>query len=410
MENKAYDELLKASLAGTSFAHLVELAASYLNNPLVVIDNSFNIIAYSKNLQSTDFIWLEAVSRGYITIEFGATLNNWDELVAPDQNYFDVSQISAKTRRFIRLKYQNRLVGYLNILEEYTPLTQLDDKVYLFVAALLTKELLFNFQQLNLDNFCIREEEILMELLQDRFADRVHFISRIQGCSLDHNYLFHLGCIDFQHYVSYNAHRSLIQESLQAYIPESTSVFYDKQLVILMKSEEECDYQKLNQFLHNSSLTMGISDPFEDLYQLKIYLKQAQAALRLGALVYQDSQISFYERCKPYHMFERFETNELLRFCHHLVLKLKHYDEKNDTSYVETLRAYLLFQKSIQKTANYLYVHRNTINYRIQKIKEIMGVDLDQYDLDAHMLQSCEIIQYIHFRNRNTNERKDSLR
>ena len=249
-----------------------------------------------------------------------------------------------------------------------------------------------------------------MELLQDRFADRVHFISRIQGCSLDHNYLFHLGCIDFQHYVSYNAHRSLIQESLQAYIPESTSVFYDKQLVILMKSEEECDYQKLNQFLHSSSLTMGISDPFEDLYQLKTYLKQAQAALRLGALVYQDSQISFYERCKPYHMFERFETNELLRYCHHLVLKLKHYDEKNDTSYVETLRAYLLFQKSIQKTANYLYVHRNTINYRIQKIKEIMGVDLDQYDLDAHMLQSCEIIQYIHFRNRNTNERKDSLR
>ena len=92
---------------------------------------------------------------------------------------------------------------------------------------------------------------------------------------------------------------------------------------------------------------MGISDPFEDLYQLKIYLKQAQAALRLGALVYQDSQISFYERCKPYHMFEHFETNELLRFCHHLVLKLKHYDEKNDTSYVETLRAALNSQLSI---------------------------------------------------------------
>lgn len=190
MENNTSIELLKASLAGSSFNHLVELAANYLNNPLVVIDNSFNIIAYSKNLKSTDFIWLEAVSRGYITIEFGATLNNWDELVSEEQKYFDVTQISSKTRRFIRLEYQHRIVGYLNILEEFTPLNSLEDNIYLFVAALLTKDLVFNFQQLNLNDFCMGEEEIVRDLLQNRFADRVHFLSRIQGCSLDHHFLF----------------------------------------------------------------------------------------------------------------------------------------------------------------------------------------------------------------------------
>lgn len=197
MKTQAFSDLIQAALSGTSFFHLVELAANYLHNPLVVINNSFNIIAYSQNLKSTDFIWLEAVSRGYITIEFGATLQNWDDLVPSDQKYFDVSQISSKTRRFIRLEYQHRLIGYLNILEEYTPLDAFDEQDYLFVAALFAKELLFNFQQLNLNNFCIGEEEIVMELLQNRFVDRVHFISRIEGCSLDHHYYFHVGCIDF---------------------------------------------------------------------------------------------------------------------------------------------------------------------------------------------------------------------
>lgn len=402
MENNTPIELLKASLEGSSFNHLVELAANYLNNPLVVIDNSFNIIAYSKNLKSTDFIWLEAVSRGYITIEFSATLNNWDELVSEEQKYFDVTQISSKTRRFIRLEYQHRIVGYLNILEEFTPLNSLEDNIYLFVAALLTKDLVFNFQQLNLNDFCMGEEEIVRDLLQNRFADRVHFLSRIQGCSLDHHFLFCIGCIDFRHYVSYNAHHSLIQDNLRAYIPNSTSVFYEKQLVILIKSNDEANYDLLEQFLKSSSLVMGMSDSFEDLYQFNTYFKQAQATLRLHELVNPHNQICFYEQYKSYHMFERFTTEELLLFCHQLVLKLKHVDEKNNTDYVETLRSYLYFQKSIQKTASHLFVHRNTINYRIQKIKEITEFNLDQYDLDAHILQSCEIIRFIQHRNKYT--------
>lgn len=395
-----YDALIKATLAGTSFSHLVALASDYLSNPLVVIDNSLHIIAYSKNRVSTDFIWLEAVSRGYITIEFGATLNNWDDLVSQDQDFFDVHEISSKVRRFIRLEYQHRMVGYLNILEETTPLDSLPDETYHFVAALLTKELLFNYQQLNLQPFCLREEEILLELLQERFVDHLHFTSRIQGCSLDQPFTFHVGCIDFTHFISYNAKHSLIQESLQAYIPDSTSVFFNNQLVILVKSEKEIKKQPLNQFLKSMNLLLGISDPFEDLYILNTYLKQAQAALRLNPLLSPAVQITLYDKVKPYHMYERFSTDELLQFCHQHVLTLKRYDEKNETEYVKTLQTYLLYQKSIQKTAACLYVHRNTIHYRIARIKEILQFDLDNSEQDARMLQSCEILEYIHFRHK----------
>lgn len=403
MENKYYFELIKASLTGTSFTHLVELAAVYLNNPLLVIDNSFNIIAYSENLKSTDNIWLDAVTRGYITIEFGATLNNWDVLVGPSRQYFDTDKISSKNRRFIRLKYQHQIVGYLDILEEKTPLDTLQEEQYLFIAALLAKELLFNFHQLDLGDFPVREEEIMLELLQHRFTDRAQFNSRIQGCHLKSNSFYHIGCIDFSHYISYNAHHSQIQENLRAYIPDSTSVFYEKQLIILIKTDNNCNYQMLDQFLHSSSLSMGISDPFKDLYQFTTYLSQAQTALRLRQFVSPDTYVSFYEKCKPYHMFEYFKTEELLQFCHQRVLNLNYYDEQNKTNYIKTLRTYLYFQKSIQQTANHLYVHRNTINYRIQKIKEIMEIDFNHYELDAHMLWSCEIIQFINYRNQISN-------
>ena len=42
--------------------------------------------------------------------------------------------------------------------------------------------------------------------------------------------------------------------------------------------------------------------------------------------------------------------------------------------------AYLDHNGSVRETADELYVHRNTINYKLNKISEILGMDLSQLD------------------------------
>ena len=47
-----------------------------------------------------------------------------------------------------------------------------------------------------------------------------------------------------------------------------------------------------------------------------------------------------------------------------------------DTDLCETLAVYYLDQKmSVTETASVMYVHRNTIKYRIQKAEDILGLD-----------------------------------
>ena len=46
------------------------------------------------------------------------------------------------------------------------------------------------------------------------------------------------------------------------------------------------------------------------------------------------------------------------------------------TEYLKVLRMYIETDCAIQEIANAMYTHRNTINYRIGKIKEILGKDL----------------------------------
>ncbi|MEA4971672.1 MAG: PucR family transcriptional regulator ligand-binding domain-containing protein [Candidatus Metalachnospira sp.] len=68
---------------------------------------------------------------------------------------------------------------------------------------------------------------------------------------------------------------------------------------------------------------------------------------------------------------------------------LLEYDVKNGTDYISTLRCYLENESSIAEVAKLTYVHRNTVNYKIKKIKEILNCDLSQSDKLKLTLAFC---------------------
>lgn len=53
---------------------------------------------------------------------------------------------------------------------------------------------------------------------------------------------------------------------------------------------------------------------------------------------------------------------------------------KNNTEYIKTLDIYLSERNDINKTAKRLHLHRNTLIYRLGKIKEITALDVNAPD------------------------------
>lgn len=56
---------------------------------------------------------------------------------------------------------------------------------------------------------------------------------------------------------------------------------------------------------------------------------------------------------------------------------LERYDRENQSEMLETLRVYLDNDRNAQRCANLLYLHRNSLQYRVRRIQEIAGIDLD---------------------------------
>ena len=58
-------------------------------------------------------------------------------------------------------------------------------------------------------------------------------------------------------------------------------------------------------------------------------------------------------------------------------MKLQKYDEENDSELYDTLFYYLFYHKSLKRAADKIFLHRNTIHSRINKIEELFEIDLN---------------------------------
>lgn len=72
--------------------------------------------------------------------------------------------------------------------------------------------------------------------------------------------------------------------------------------------------------------------------------------------------------------------NELEKFCQEMIRPLIDYDKENNAELIRTLRAYFKYDGNVKRISEKMYVHYNTILYRLQKIKDITGLNLEDSD------------------------------
>ncbi len=122
---------------------------------------------------------------------------------------------------------------------------------------------------------------------------------------------------------------------------------------------------------------------------------QAAKALQLGLLLQSKETLFHYDSYSIYHCLEVCSDKvDLLQCCHSAVTKLESYDRKNGTELLETLHAYLVCRKSVGEAAASLSIHRNTVAKRLDKINDLISLDLSDTETVFHLLFSFRILEY----------------
>ncbi len=128
---------------------------------------------------------------------------------------------------------------------------------------------------------------------------------------------------------------------------------------------------------------------FDDINQLSQQLRCARSAYDIALKTGQQETIVTYDEVQQdvilYAAVSNLEKEDCLHSC---LRKLKAYDESYNTQYYHTLQIYISCMCNSLISSERLYIHRNTLQYRLNKITEICDINLDDVDLCRKLMLS----------------------
>lgn len=127
------------------------------------------------------------------------------------------------------------------------------------------------------------------------------------------------------------------------------------------------------------SLSAGCGKLTQSIRCLWKSYKQAKSIQKLQKNGKCLDDLTFYSDMGIYKLLMSIDDRDIMEeYYEKTVLPLREYDEKNNTDLAVVLCAYLNHNGSVKDTADELFVHRNTINYKLTKISELLHMDLSQ--------------------------------
>lgn len=127
----------------------------------------------------------------------------------------------------------------------------------------------------------------------------------------------------------------------------------------------------------NLVLTAGISSEFKQFSKLKEAFLECNDAIKIGRM-HNDNQVVYAQDVLLERTFMKMGKNDFFQsYVKDILGKLQEYDRKNGVNLMETLESLIDHMGARNETAKALFLHRNTLAYRIKKIEALTGYDLE---------------------------------
>lgn len=187
---------------------------------------------------------------------------------------------------------------------------------------------------------------------------------------------------------------------------ETITVDIGSRILILLKNDKNANSDKLMSKLFNKiqkeistekkiTINAGIGREVEDIMELSEGFYQAVQALEIGKQLNGTSSITRYDDLGAYRILITGKNNpELRKFSEELLSGLQKNDQVHNTELLSTLDAILSCNFNLKEAAKKLFIHYNTIRYRVNKIEEIAKVDINS-TVDRLNLQLASQIKKI---------------
>ncbi|MBB6175729.1 sugar diacid utilization regulator [Anoxybacillus tengchongensis] len=157
-----------------------------------------------------------------------------------------------------------------------------------------------------------------------------------------------------------------------------------KMIITKLQQDFRCEMDR--------DVIVGIGNEYNGLQRLRDSYKEAMEVIHLKRhmdeyLPHAYGDLGIY-RIIPF-IYEQYKQR---RYKNEALTKLKKHDEQHGTDFLHTLRAYIQHDCNIKQTAESLYIHPNTLHYRLKRMQAITNLPL--HDFEQRMMLYIDLLLY----------------
>jgi purine catabolism regulator len=380
-----YERLLATLVEDAGIAALAAEVANVTRRPTIVLDEYFRVQVTVPEDETTQQIGQEV----------GATLAAGDPRALgarPAAPFWLASESDAPEALIVPLRLRGTPAGYL-VLGGSGDVTDLDRQVAERAARVLGIELA---KQRAVTEAQLRlQGDFLDDLLSGSYPSEEAMLARARwmGHDLGRPHVLLAMSLEEPPDRDTGSHRlqaaDLVRTELLRLAPGALVREKQDLLAVALPrtssptSEEALELaerlrQRLAHLLTSGHVTIGVGRFHAGIGGLALSFREAEQALAIGrALLGGDRSVHFEHLGVQRLLFQLRDNPELASFYDDLLGKLQAHDERQGAELVNTLEAFFACHGNHVRTAQRLHLHRNTLLYRLDRAKTVLGVDLD---------------------------------
>lgn len=375
-----YESLMSVAQQTGSIDSVINTAATKLGNPIIFCDSEFRVISYSTTVPVIDPIWTANIENGYCPYEFVKKARSL-ESVRNAPMTVDAIEVTCTESPYRKLSSKVMLggvsVGFVLMIASETGISLVHFDMLKNLSMVLTYAV-GRYASYLLGGVG-PYQQLMYQLLIGAAAENV----APQIALLQFPQTMAALCVRQTRHSGQQYLKESISGKFCGLIPAAHIAFYEGAMaaIIPVESGTEPDeplLQKLRDFAEGEHLSIGVSYSFNNIENFSDHYRQALSSIDLAKRMGGRERVCLFRDYVFYDILASCTGGQSIGSrCHPALQKLRLHDSETGSDLYNTLRCYMETGGVVKDTAGALFIHRNSLNYRLELISRITGLDID---------------------------------
>lgn len=384
-------EISGAFLRCRSLSALVDVGFSYLGNPFAVHDSNGELVAYSRQAGLRDERWR---NQDFLSTLYSFhTMENATCMEQSRREQIPVLLPTTGPEQYrMALISRSQNLGYLTVAALFHPFTEQDKQIIKLLGCFITLDLLRQGSIIRTDVSDSGSLKTFLESGDSTNPGMPQWLGAQTSAPGGVCYLLLITGRQSPAMMDIDWLLSL----LDTVFPDGISTRLESGLVVFLKCETDTP-PALGPLLEAmpQTLMLGVSLPFHALSESgHRALRQTRTALELGSVLHPDRNCYHFSDYSVYAALQAASaTIHLQELLPPALVDLMESDAGGES--LHTLEAYLAAGGKKARTAELLFIHLNTLKYRLVQLSARLGMDLDDPATLFRLEHALKIVEYL---------------